>query len=222
MLTAVIADPGRRPLLMLKVGLTGGLASGKTFAAGLLAEHGCHVIHADRLGHEALLPDSEAYPAVIQEFGCDILRADGEIDRKILGKLVFSDPERLEVLNSLVHPYVFRRQEEFFTRVAADDPAGVAVVEAAIMIEVGSYKRYDRLVVTYCAPEQQIERFLEREGGSEEDARARLARQMPLAEKRNYADYIIDTSGSKQDTARGVEQVYRKLHAEARAAAMAR
>ncbi|MEX2300153.1 MAG: dephospho-CoA kinase [Bryobacterales bacterium] len=205
---------------MLKVGLTGGLASGKSFVAGLLAEHGCHVIHADRLGHEALLPDGEVYPAVVQEFGCDILRADGEIDRKLLGKLVFSDPERLEVLNSLVHPYVFRRQEEFFAAVAGEDPAGIAVVEAAIMIEVGSYKRYDRLVITYCSVEQQVERFVEREGGSEEEARARLARQMPLEAKRKFADYIIDTSGSKQDTARGVEQVYRKLHAEARAAAI--
>lgn len=207
---------------MLKVGLTGGLASGKTFVADLLAGHGCHVIHADRLGHEALLPNGEVYPAVVQEFGCDILRADGEIDRKLLGKLVFSDPERLEVLNSLVHPYVFRRQDEFFSRIADEDPAGIAVVEAAIMIEAGSYKRYDRLLVTYCSPEQQIERFRGREGGSEEEARARLARQMPLDEKRKYADYVIDTSGSKQETARGVEEVYHKLRAEAHAAPLAR
>lgn len=207
---------------MLKVGLTGGLASGKSFVADLLAGHGCHVIHADRLGHEALLPGGEVYPAVVQEFGCDILGPNGEIDRKVLGRLVFSDPERLAVLNSLVHPYVFRRQEEFFARVADQDPAGIAVVEAAIMIEAGSYRRYDRLVVVYCSPEQQIERFLEREGGSEQEARARLARQMPLDEKKKYADYVIDTSGSKQSTARGVEELYRKLRAEARAAATVR
>lgn len=207
---------------MLKVGLTGGLASGKTFVSSLLADHGCHVIHADSLGHEALLPGGESYPGVIQEFGCDILREDGTIDRKILGKLVFSEPERLAVLNSLVHPYVFRRQEEFFSRVAAEDAAGIAVVEAAIMIEAGSYKRYDRLVVTYCSPEQQIARFIERDGGSEQEARARLARQMPLEEKRKFADYIIDTSGSKQDTARRVAEVYRELQAEARAAVTAR
>lgn len=200
---------------MLKVGLTGGLASGKTFVATLLENHGCHVSHADRIGHEVLLPQGEAYSAVLQEFGCDILQPDGHIDRKILGRLVFSDPERLKVLNSLVHPHVFRRQEEFFARVAAQDAAGIAVVEAAIMIEVGSYKRYDRLIVTYCTPEQQIARFREREGASDAEARARLDRQMPLDAKRKFADYVIDTSGTKTDTARQVEAVYKKLREEA-------
>jgi dephospho-CoA kinase len=199
---------------MLKVGLTGGLASGKTHVAKLLENHGCHVIHADRLGHEVLLPQGEAYPAVVQEFGCDILQPDGQIDRKILGKLVFSDPERLEVLNELIHPHVFRRQEEFFASVAAEDPEGIAVVEAAIMIEVGSYKRYDRLIVTWCTPEQQIERFRHREGASDAEARERLNRQMPLDTKQKFADYVIDTSGTKEDTARQVEEVYQKLRAE--------
>jgi dephospho-CoA kinase len=196
---------------MLKVGLTGGLASGKTFVASLLEKHSCHVIHADRIGHDVLLPDGEAYTGVVREFGCDILQPDGRIDRKILGKLVFSDPKRLETLNSLVHPHVFRREEEFFARIAAEDPAGIAVVEAAIMIEVGSYKRYDRLIVAWCTPEQQIARFREREGADEAEARARLERQMPLDAKRKFADYVIDTSGTKEDTARQVEQVYEKL-----------
>jgi dephospho-CoA kinase len=200
---------------MLKVGLTGGLASGKTYVAALLENHGCHVIYADRIGHEVLLPEGEAYPAVIQEFGCEILRPDGRIDRKLLGKLVFADPQRLELLNALVHPHVFRHQEEFFARVAAEDPTGIAVVEAAIMIEVGSYKRYDRLIVAYCSPQQQIERFREREGASEAEARARLDRQMPLEAKRKFADHVIDTSGTKDETARQVEEVYRKLRAEA-------
>jgi dephospho-CoA kinase len=200
---------------MLKVGLTGGLASGKTYVAKLLENQGCHVIRADELGHEVLLPQGEAYPAVIQEFGCDILGPDGHIDRKLLGKLVFSDPSRLETLNGLVHPHVFRRQEEFFERVAAEDPSGIAIVEAAIMIEVGSYKRYDRLLVTYCSPEQQIERFREREGASEAEARARLDRQMPLDAKRKFAHYVIDTSGTKSETARQVEEVYQKLRGEA-------
>jgi dephospho-CoA kinase len=191
------------------------LASGKTFVAGLLEQHGCHVIHADRLGHDVLLPDGEAYAAVVEEFGGDILQADGHIDRGALGRLVFSEPERLELLNSLVHPHVFRRQDEFFARVIAEDPAGIAVVEAAIMIEAGSYKRYDRLLVTYCAPEQQIQRFLERDGATEAEARARLESQMPLDAKRKFADYVIDTSGTKQDTARRVAEVYRKLREEA-------
>jgi dephospho-CoA kinase len=201
---------------MLKVGLTGGLASGKTFVAELLEQHGCHVIYADRLGHEVLLPSGEAYAAVVKEFGREILQADGHINRKALAGLVFSSPERLEALNSLVHPHVFRRQDEFFARVAAEDPTGIAVVEAAIMIEAGSHKRYDRLLVTYCTPEQQIQRFLKRHGVTEAEARARIERQMPLDAKRKFADYVIDTSGTKQDSARRVDEVYQKLREESR------
>jgi dephospho-CoA kinase len=200
---------------MLKVGLTGGLASGKTFVAELLASRGCHIIYADRLGHEVLLPGAEAYEGVIGEFGRGILAPDGKIDRKALGAIVFENPERLQKLNSLVHPHVFRRQEEFFDAVAREDPRGIAVVEAAIMIEAGSYTRYQRLIVTYCPPELQIQRFMERAGATEDEARARLATQMPLADKLRYADFIIDTSGDKPDTERQTEQVYRKLREEA-------
>ncbi len=201
---------------MLKVGLTGGLASGKTYVAQLLEQLGCHVIHADRLGHEVLLPEGEAYHDVVKEFGREILGPDGQIDRKALGTLVFDDPKKLERLNALIHPHVFRRQQEFFDRVAAEDPGGIAVVEAAIMIEVGSYKRYDRLIVTFCPEEMQIRRFVEREGAGEQEARARLARQMPLVDKRKFADYVIDTSGYKQDTARQVREVYGKLKLDAK------
>jgi dephospho-CoA kinase len=200
---------------MLKVGLTGGLASGKTFVAGQLAELGCHVIQADRLGHEVLRRGGEAYDAVIREFGRGILAPDGEIDRKALGKLVFADPARLEALNSLVHPPVFRRQQEFFDQVERQDPLAIAVVEAAIMIESGSHKRYDRLIVAFCPPQMQLRRFMERDGASEEEAKRRLERQLPLAEKRKFADYLIDTSGTKEETARQVLEVYKQLRAEA-------
>jgi dephospho-CoA kinase len=200
---------------MLKVGLTGGLASGKTFVAGQLAELGCHVIQADRLGHEVLRRGGEAYDGVIREFGRAILAPDGEIDRKALGKLVFADPARLEVLNSLVHPAVFRRQQEFFDQVERQDSRAIAVVEAAIMIESGSYKRYDRLIVAFCPPEMQLRRFMERDRASEEEAKRRLERQLPLEEKRKFADYLIDTSGAKEETARQVREVYRQLRAEA-------
>jgi dephospho-CoA kinase len=200
---------------MLKVGLTGGLASGKTFVAGQLAELGCHVIQADRLGHEVLRRGGEAYDGVIREFGRGILAPDGEIDRKALGKLVFADPARLEALNSLVHPPVFRRQQEFFDQVERQDPRAIAVVEAAIMIESGSYKRYDRLIVADCPPQMQLRRFMERDGASEEEAKRRLERQLPLEEKCKFADYLIDTSGTKEETTRQVLEVYKQLRAEA-------
>ena len=200
---------------MLKVGLTGGLASGKTHVARQLEDLGCHVIHADRIGHEALEPGSEGYEQVVAEFGREIVKAEGGIDRKALGVMVFSDPERLTTLTSLVHPYVFRRQEELFQQIAGQDPHGIVVVEAAIMIESGSYERYDRLILTVCLPKMQIERFRGRTGGTEQEARARLDRQMPIDEKRHYADYVIDTSGTFDETARQVRDVYEKLRQEA-------
>lgn len=200
---------------MLKVGLTGGLASGKSFVGACLAELGAHVIQADRLGHEALERDGQGFEAVVEQFGEEILDADGAIDRKALGAIVFPAPEKLEALNAIIHPIVWRRQQEFFAQVEAEDPRAIAVVEAAILIETGGYKRYDRLIVAACPPEVQIARFRAREGATEEQARARMDRQMPLAEKLPFADYVIDTTGTKDDTRRRTADVYAKLKAEA-------
>ncbi len=200
---------------MLKVGLTGGLATGKTYVASLLEKLGCYIIHADQLGHEVLLPGGEAYGDVVAEFGSEVVAADGTIDRKALGSAVFSNPDRLEVLNALVHPHVFRRQNEFFDTVAQRDAHAVVVSEAAIMIETGSYKRYDRLILTVCPPDVQIQRYVERENATEEEARERLARQMPLDDKKKFADYTIDTSDTKAETERQVRQIYLRLKKEA-------
>lgn len=200
---------------ILKVGLTGGLATGKTHVAAILAQLGCHALSADQLGHEVLLPGGEAYDDVIREFGPKILGPDGHIDRRALAGEVFGRPERLDRLNSLVHPHVIRREEEWVARLAAAEPGAIAVIEAAILIETGSYKRFDRLILTVCSPETQIRRHMERSGESETEARLRLARQMPLETKRRYADYVIDTSGSREDTARQVREVFRKLQQDA-------
>jgi len=193
---------------MLKVGLTGGLASGKTFVAGVFERLGCRVAYADRMGHETLEPGGEAYHDVIRAFGPAIVAENGSIDRKKLGAIVFAQNSRLDELNALIHPHVFRRQEAFFAEAERADSKAVAVVEAAIMIETGSYKRYDKLLLAACPPEVQIRRYMHREGASEAQARARLDRQMPLDEKRKYADYVIDTSGTKVDTERQVRDVY--------------
>jgi dephospho-CoA kinase len=194
---------------MIRVGLTGGLASGKSYVGSVLASLGCHVIRADELGHQVLAPGGEAYAPTVAEFGPAILRADGTVDRKVLAAQVFSNPERLAVLNNIVHPAVFRLEEEFLRSVESRDPHAIGVVEAAILIETGSYKRYDRLVLAVCTEEQQIERAMRRDGCTRADAEARLRRQMPLSEKRRYADYVIDTSGTKESAA---EQT-RRLHA---------
>ncbi len=197
---------------MLRVGLTGGLASGKSFVGQALADLGCHLIEADRLGHEALMPGAEAYESVVREFGRSILAPDGAIDRARLAAEVFEQPDRLARLNGLVHPAVIRREEEILAELEARDPGGIAVMEAAILVETGSYRRFDKLIVTVATPEQQVERAVAR-GLSREEALARISRQMPLEEKRKYADYVIDTSGPKENTLRQVREVYRALGA---------
>jgi dephospho-CoA kinase len=196
---------------MLKVGLTGGLASGKTFVGEALASMGCFLIQADELGHEALARGGEAYDAVVREFGREILTSDGAIDRQQLAALVFGSPDRLAQLNALVHPGVVRREEELIAEFAAREPRGIAVVEAAILIEAGGCQRFDRIILVRCGEEQQVERALRREGAVEADVRARISRQMPLEEKQKFADFVIDTSGQKEDTLRQARAVYEAL-----------
>ena len=195
----------------MKVGLTGGLACGKSFVGEALAQLGCHLLQADRLGHEVLLPGGEAYAAVVSEFGPGVLDESGEIDRRALAAQVFDNPERLAVLNSFVHPPVQRREEEWLARVAQEDPHGIAVVEAAILIETGSYRRFDKLLVVTCDEEQQVQRSIKRDGATREEVLARLSRQMLLAEKRKFADFTIDTSGTKEETLRQTREVYESL-----------
>jgi len=196
---------------MLKVGLTGGLACGKSFVGQALAALGCHLIEADELGHEVLLPSGEAYADVVREFGRGILHPDGTIDRKRLASEVFGKPERLETLNRMVHPHVFRREQKLMERYAEADPRGIVVVEAAILIETGSYKGYDRVILVECAEQQQMERALKRDHADRQEVLARLSRQMPAKEKRKFAHYVIDTSGTKEETIQRVREVYDEL-----------
>jgi dephospho-CoA kinase len=195
----------------LHVGLTGGLASGKSFVGGVLRELGCFVIHADELGRAVIVPGGEAYEAVLEEFGRDILNADASIDRRRLAAIVFADPARLEKLNRLVHPAVRARARTMADGFFLEHPDGIAVTEAAILVETGSYKNYARLIVAVCRPEQQIERAMARDGLSREEVLARLVRQIPLQEKVKYADYIVDTSGPKEQTVEQARVVYRRL-----------
>lgn len=197
--------PRTRPL---RVGLTGGLATGKTHVARTLARLGCQVLSADELGHQALLPSGEAYNEVVWEFGSQILDPDGCINRRRLAAEVFDRPERLQKLNSLVHPHVIRREEAWLAQL---DPEDIAVVEAAILIETGSYRRFDRLILTVCPPEVQVQRHMDRSGETAAEAGARVARQMSLDEKRRFADFVIDTSGSREETDRQVRDVYQQL-----------
>lgn len=196
---------------MLKVGLTGGIACGKTFVGEEFERLGCLLIQADEIGHRVLSRGGEAYQPVIDEFGEEILLPDGEIDRRALAARVFGAPERLSTLNALVHPSVFRREDRLIAEFAAREPDGIAVVEAAILIETGSYKRFDRMVLVTCPEELQVERALRRTGAVETDVRARISRQMPLEEKRKFAHFVINASGEKEDTLRQTRAVYQAL-----------
>jgi dephospho-CoA kinase len=196
---------------VLRVGLTGGLASGKSFVGRALADLGCYLIEADKLGHEVMLPGGEAYDAIVREFGPTVLDAEGRISRRKLSSIVWHNPERLGKLNSLVHPPVREREESRMAEIARADPSAIVVVEAAILVETGRYKDFDRLIVVTSAPEQQMERALERGSYNKEEILARLSRQLPLEVKLGVADYVIDTSGSKEGTLEQVRKVYAAL-----------
>jgi dephospho-CoA kinase len=176
-----------------------------------LADLGCHLIEADELGHQVLFPDGEAYAAVVQEFGSGILDPDGRINRAKLGALVWNAPERLEKLTGLVHPPVFAREERMISEIAERDPQAIVVVAAAILVETGRYKYFDRLIVVFCEPDQQVERAVKRGPYTKEEVLARLSRQLRLEDKLRVADYVIDTSGSKENTLEQVQAVYRSL-----------
>ena len=165
----------------------------------------------DELGHAVEQPGAEAYDGIVQEFGPQILHPDGSIDRHKLGVEVFDKPERLEKLNALVHPAVRAKAAALEAEFFAGTPDGIAVTEAAILVETGSFRDFDRLILAVCGQEQQVERAMARDGLSRDEVLNRLARQMPLEQKMKYANYVIDTSGTKEHTREQTRAVYEKL-----------
>jgi len=196
---------------MLRVGLTGGIATGKSTVGLMFVELGCHLIDADHISHQLFQPGEAVHSAVIQAFGERILSADRTINRKVLGEIVFNDAEARKKLNQLVHPAVVQRQRDWLNEMEARDPGGISIVDATLMIEAGTYKNYDKVIVVTCRPEVQKHRLRRRSGLSEEEIEARVRSQMPLEEKVKYADFVIDNSGDLPDTRRQVEQVNSKL-----------
>jgi len=196
---------------LLRIGLTGGLASGKSFVGHALADLGCHLIQADELGHQVMAKGAEAYAPILQQFGQEILDGHQEIDRRKLGAKVFENPELLAKLSAIVHPAVRARSRQLEASFEQEDPHGIIVYEAAILIETGSFRDYDRLIVASCTEQQQVERAISRDHLSKEDVENRLRRQMPLEQKVKYADYVIDTSGSKELTLDQTRTVYASL-----------
>jgi dephospho-CoA kinase len=198
---------------MLRVGLTGGIATGKSTVGAMFVELGCHLIESDQITHQLFEPGQVVHAAVVKQFGNRILAPDGTIDRRILGDIVFKDPQARAKLNGLVHPAIIQRQQEWLQEMEAQDPHGIAIVDAALMIEVGTYRNYDKVIVVTCSPEMQRERLRARSALSEEEIESRIRSQMPAEEKIKYADFVIDNSGSIESTRVQVETVYQQLRA---------
>jgi dephospho-CoA kinase len=198
---------------MLKVGLTGGVACGKTTITTLFEKRGAHIALADAIAHSLFEPGTEVYEKVLAAFGQEILEADKTISRPKLANLAF--PSRIQELNAIVHPVVIARQDEWMAEIERRDPHAIAIVEAALMIEAGAHTRFDKLIAVTCNLDQKVERFTERSELSAVQARKEVERrmqaQLPEAEKARLADYVIDNSGTLEQAEAQVERIWQEL-----------
>lgn len=196
---------------MLKVGLTGSIAVGKTFVCECLRELGVFVLDADQTAREVVAPNTSGLRKIVENFGTEILTIDGELDRVKLGAIVFENEKKRLLLNSIVHPLVFEAQEKWLKEKEAENPKGIAVIDAALMIESGSYKRFTKLIVVWCKPAIQLERLMLRNNLTEAEALKRINSQMPQEEKKRYADFLIDTSEGFEATRAQTVEIFEQL-----------
>ena len=209
---SALTGPERaRCYLMLKVGLTGSIAVGKSFVLDVLRELGARTIDADAIAREVVEPGTAGLKAVVDEFGPEILKPDGSLNRAELGAIVFADEAKRQKLNSILHPFIIARQDEIMRQWESETPEAILVVDAALMIESGGYKRFNKLIVVHCQPEIQIERLMKRDGISREEAERRINAQMPQEEKKKHADYLIDTSAGVEGARQQTAAVWRQL-----------
>jgi dephospho-CoA kinase len=199
------------PNKMLKVGLTGSIAVGKSFVCDCFRELGAFVLDADKTAREVVQPNTKGLKLIVENFGEDMLQPDGELDRAKLGAVVFTDEAKRQLLNSIVHPLVIEAQNEWLIRREREDPDGIAIVDAALMIESGGYKRFDKLIVVWCEITIQLQRLIQRNGISEDEAKQRIAAQMPQEEKKRYADFLIDTSDGFDAARKQAIEVFEQL-----------
>ena len=196
---------------MLRVGLTGSIGVGKSFVASVFVELGCHVVDADQTAREVVMPGTPGLKALTEVFGEEILNPDGTLDRKQLGAVVFNDESQRQRLNHILHPFIIVRQDEIMKAWEAEDPDGIGIIDAALMIESGGYKRFDKLIVVHCRPEVQLERLMLRDKLSRDEALRRINSQMPQEEKQKFADYLIDTSDGFELTRTRTVEVHNQL-----------
>lgn len=192
-------------------GLTGGIATGKSYIDRCFVDLGAHLIDADLIAREVVEPDKPAWKKIVDHFGESILNPDRTLDRKKLGKRVFANREELKRLESFIHPEVFKREDELVREIRDKDPDAIIIVDAALMIESGSYKRFDKVILVVVDESIQLERLMNRDGISKEEALQKISSQMPQSEKRKFADFIIDSSGTRDESKSQVEELFQKL-----------
>jgi dephospho-CoA kinase len=202
------------PRKFLLVGLTGGIATGKSTVSAFLRQLSCEIIDADLLAREVVEPGQPAWTTIVAEFGQDVLTGDGTLDRKKLGAIVFADPERRRRLEAITHPAIRERFQARLDELAEKGFTGIVIFDAAVMIESGNYKNMDRLVVVVTDEPTQMSRLRGRDGTDDAEGRRRIASQMPLSEKAKLADYVIDNSGDRHATAEQVRRVFAALMSE--------
>lgn len=207
---------------MLKLGLTGGIAAGKSVVGEMLVALGAHLIQADTVSHQLMQPGEAVYQEVVRAFGSGILNPDNTVNRARLAEAAFgggNKPSRIQELNKIVHPAVVKKQDEWMEAISRRDPKAIAIVEAALILEAGAANHFDRLLVVTCRPDQRVERWATRTNVNLETARQEVARRMaaqfPDEKKIKAADYVIDNSGSLYETKAKVNALYPKLRTEA-------
>lgn len=198
----------------LLVGLTGGIGSGKSMVSRMFRDLGCLIIDADLLAREVVEPSEPAYAKIVAEFGKQVLDADGQIDRKKLGAVVFGDAAKRKRLEEFTHPEIRQRQAAILAELITEGFEGIAIFDAALLVETGGAKTMDRLVVVYADEATQLKRLRLREDVPEAEALQKIRSQMPLAEKVKQAHYVLDNSGTREETERRVREVHQALLAD--------
>ncbi len=196
---------------MLKIGLTGSIAVGKSFVCAVFRELGAFVLDADQTAREVVAPGTEGLRAIIETFGAEVLQASGELDRAKLGAIVFGDEQKRQLLNAIAHPLVTEAQNKWLTERERENPNGICIVDAALMIESGGYKRFEKLIVVWCEAAIQLQRLMLRNSFGESEALRRINAQMPQDEKKRFADFLIDTSEGFEAARKQTTEIFERL-----------
>jgi dephospho-CoA kinase len=196
---------------MLIVGLTGGVASGKTAVSQILREEGAYIIDADQIARDLVQPHTATWNELIRVFGKEILQEDGSIHRKRLARRVFSDPEERRLLNQILHPRIKTEMDRRVREIGRKDPSAIIVIDAALLIELGGHREMDQVIVVTSTEEQQIERLTKRDGVDREEAQRILSSQMGLEKKLKAADFVIRNEGSLEETKRRTREILQEL-----------